>query len=57
MKCVELLFVKGLPNKQAAEQLGITEQDVANHKYFTVSKLKDAANQARISLSGPHLEQ
>lgn len=43
LKCMELLFVLGLPNKRVAERLGITEQAVANHKHFVVSKLKEAA--------------
>lgn len=42
LKCVELLFVRGLPNKEVAELLNLTEQAVANHKYFVVSKLKEA---------------
>lgn len=46
LKCMELLFVVGLPNKEAAEQLDITEQAVANHKHFVVAKLKDAAKRA-----------
>jgi RNA polymerase sigma-70 factor (ECF subfamily) len=31
-----------------AERLGISEQAVANHKHFTVTKLKDAAKKARL---------
>lgn len=42
LMCAELLFVRGLPNKEVAEILGISEQAVANHKYFVVSKLKAA---------------
>ncbi len=40
MKCAELLFVLGWPNKHVAEQLGLSEQAVANHKFFILSKLK-----------------
>ena len=43
LTCVELLFVAGLPNKEAAARLGLSEQAVANHKYFVVNKLKQAA--------------
>ncbi len=43
LKCIELLLVRGLQNKEVAELLNISEQAVANHKYFAVSKLKDAA--------------
>jgi RNA polymerase sigma-70 factor (ECF subfamily) len=46
LKCIELLFVAGLPNKAASEALGITEQAVANHKFAAVSKLKEAARLA-----------
>ena len=31
----------GRSNKEAAETLGISEQAVANHKHFVISKLKD----------------
>lgn len=46
LKCIELLFVKGLPNKVASEVLQISEQSVANHKFAAVSKLKEAARKA-----------
>jgi len=48
MKCVELLFVLGWANKDAAAHLGITEQAVANHKSFVVQKLKAAAQAAHL---------
>lgn len=48
LECIELLFVLGLPNKDVATRLGISEQAVANHKHFVVGKLKDAAAQARL---------
>jgi RNA polymerase sigma-70 factor (ECF subfamily) len=41
LKCIELLFVLGWPNKEAARQLGISEQAVANHKHFVLAKLKE----------------
>ena len=41
LKCIELLFVLGWANKDAARELGISEQAVANHKHFVLSKLKD----------------
>ena len=41
LKCIELLFVLGWPNKEAALALGISEQAVANHKHFVLAKLKD----------------
>ncbi len=48
LKCIELLFVVGLTNQEAARRLGIGEQAVANHKAFIVQKLKDAAKAARL---------
>ena len=47
MKCAELLLVLGWPNKRVAEQLGLSEQAVANHKFFILSKLKAAADRAQ----------
>jgi RNA polymerase sigma-70 factor (ECF subfamily) len=41
LKCIELLFVLGWSNKDAAGRLGISEQAVANHKHFVLAKLKD----------------
>ena len=41
MMCAELLFVLGWGNKEVASHLGITEQAVANHKHFVVSKLRE----------------
>jgi RNA polymerase sigma-70 factor (ECF subfamily) len=41
LKCIELLFVLGWPNKDVARRLGISEQAVANHKHFVLDKLKD----------------
>jgi RNA polymerase sigma-70 factor (ECF subfamily) len=52
LKCIEVLFVRGLQNKQAAMVLGISEQAVANHKFAALSKLKEA-----IRLAGATDEQ
>ena len=38
--CAELLFVRGLPNKEAATQLAISEQAVANHKFDILARLR-----------------
>jgi len=46
---VELIFVLGWANKDVATRLNVTEQAVANHKFFVVSKLKDAAKAAKLS--------
>ncbi len=48
LQCVELIFVLGWPNKHVAQRLNITEQAVANHKFFVVTKLKDVAKKARL---------
>ena len=59
LQCVELIFVLGWPNKHVARRLNVTEQAVANHKFFVVAKLKDAAKKARlqnVNLDGIGLE-
>jgi RNA polymerase sigma-70 factor (ECF subfamily) len=48
LRCAELLFVVGLPNKEVARRLGLSEQAVANHKQFVVAKLKEAAQPHRL---------
>ncbi|MEY4177234.1 MAG: polymerase sigma-E factor [Planctomycetota bacterium] len=40
LECVELLFVRGWPNKRVAETLGISEQQVANFKYDAIEGLR-----------------
>ncbi len=59
LQCVELIFVLGWANKDVAKRLAISEQAVANHKFFVVAKLKDAAKKARlknVNLEGMGLE-
>jgi RNA polymerase sigma-70 factor, ECF subfamily len=48
LQCVELIFVLGWANKNVARRMNITEQAVANHKFYVVSKLKEAAKQSRV---------
>ena len=48
LKCIELLFVLGWKNKEVAEHLAITEQDVANHKHFVVAKLRESIEKFRL---------
>tara|TARA_B100000029_G_scaffold494743_1_gene558891 strand:+ start:471 stop:1127 length:657 start_codon:yes stop_codon:yes gene_type:complete len=43
LQCIELLLVLGWRNKDVAGHLGISEQDVANHKSFVLRKLREAA--------------
>lgn len=40
LKCIELLIVRGLANKSAAEQLDISEQQVANFKFDFLARLR-----------------
>ncbi len=45
IRCAELLFVRGIANKDAAVQLGMSEQTVANHKFEFLAKLRAAVRQ------------
>ncbi|MEE2827374.1 MAG: RNA polymerase sigma factor [Planctomycetota bacterium] len=40
LMCIELLTVRGLPNKKAAEMLELSEQQVANFKFDFISRLR-----------------
>jgi RNA polymerase sigma-70 factor (ECF subfamily) len=40
LMCAELLFVRGWANKDTAEHLGITEQQVANYKFDFIARLR-----------------
>jgi RNA polymerase sigma-70 factor (ECF subfamily) len=40
LKCVELLFVVGSSNKEVAELLGLSEQQVANYKFDFLERTK-----------------
>lgn len=40
LKCIELLIVKGVPNKEAAAVLNVTEQQVANYKFDFLARLR-----------------
>lgn len=40
LKCIELLFVMGQGNKEVAETLDITEQQVANFKFDFISRTR-----------------
>jgi RNA polymerase sigma-70 factor (ECF subfamily) len=49
MKCVELLFVRGRANKDVADQLGISEQQVANFKFDFLARLKTQLRRQNLS--------
>ena len=40
LKCIELLFVRGWANKVVAEELAITEQQVANFKFDFIARMR-----------------
>ncbi|MCU0708747.1 MAG: sigma-70 family RNA polymerase sigma factor [Pirellula sp.] len=40
LKCIEMLFVAGINNKDAAKELGITEQQVANYKSDFINRTR-----------------
>ncbi|MGI9456545.1 MAG: RNA polymerase sigma factor [Aeoliella sp.] len=40
MKCIELLFARGMANKRAANLLDLTEQQVANFKFDFLARLR-----------------
>lgn len=50
LRCLELLIVKGWANKDVAKHLGLTEQAVASYKFQTISRLKDMARRAGMSI-------
>lgn len=50
LKCVELIFVLGWPNRDVARRLNLTEQAVANHKFFVLQKLREAARVAKLNI-------
>jgi RNA polymerase sigma-70 factor, ECF subfamily len=47
---MELLIVKGWANKDVAKYLELTEQAVASYKFQTISRLKEMARRAGLSL-------
>ena len=49
IKVIELLFVKGVPNRTVAAQLGIDEQKVANYRFATIRKLNDEIKELGLS--------
>ena len=47
--CLELLFVRGLSNKETAAALNLTEQRVATYKFDFLERLRDALRRRRLS--------
>ncbi len=49
LKCIELLFVSGLGNKEVAQLLDITEQQVANFKFDFLARTKSLVGRQNLS--------
>jgi RNA polymerase sigma-70 factor (ECF subfamily) len=49
LKCMELLFVCGMTNKDVAAMLGITEQQVANFKFDFLARMRTLVKKQRLS--------
>ena len=49
LKVLELLWVKGWGNRETAQFLGISEQQVANYRFAAVKKLTEAIRAAGLS--------
>lgn len=50
LRCLELLIVKGMANKDVAKLLAMTEQAVASYKFQTVARLREMAKKAGLNL-------
>jgi RNA polymerase sigma-70 factor (ECF subfamily) len=48
LQCAELLFVRGRANKEAAAELGITEQAVANYKFEFLARMRTAVRKQQL---------
>ncbi|WP_146449173.1 RNA polymerase sigma factor [Bythopirellula polymerisocia] len=49
IQCMELLFVLGWANKQVAEELNLSEQQVANFKYDFLERLRKIVRSQRLN--------
>lgn len=49
IQCIELLFVRGLANKQVAQRLAISEQTVANYKFDFLARLRTTVRKQGLS--------
>jgi RNA polymerase sigma-70 factor (ECF subfamily) len=47
--CLELLFVRGMANKEVAAALAVSEQAVANYKFDCVARLREALKKRELS--------
>lgn len=51
VRVLELLFVKGMPNKEIAKTLAVAEQTVANYRFAAVRKLEEHVRGAKLDLA------
>ena len=49
LKCIELLVVRGWANKDVAEELGISEQQVANFKFDFLARMRSLLQKQEVS--------
>ncbi len=49
LKCSELLFVRGWANKDVADSLGLSEQQVANYKFDFIARLRTLITRSEVS--------
>lgn len=49
IQCAELLFVRGWGNKEVAQKLELTEQQVANYKFDFLARLKTVVQRQELS--------
>lgn len=49
LKCIELLFARGMANKRVAATLDITEQQVANFKFDFLARLRTLVRRQELS--------
>lgn len=49
IKCAELLFVRGWANKDVADELSLSEQQVANYKFDLIARLKTLITRSEVS--------
>ncbi len=49
LKCSELLFVRGWANKDVADALGLSEQQVANYKFDFIARLRTLITRSEVS--------
>jgi RNA polymerase sigma-70 factor (ECF subfamily) len=48
IKCAELLFVRGWANKDVADELDLSEQQVANYKFDLIARLKTLITRSEV---------